>query len=193
MSHISIPYRMTPPPSPLSPLGAGGSKESPSVLVHISSRQGSYCSGRQTARQPQRNRWAAFQDACPACFCNSLCSAQRRPVAGKLRFQGATTLCRSRQSASAVRVRDIAIIGGIRFLVAAQILQSSLAFCHSLCYAVDGATSNGRRSAPTIGGSFCAPTFQRGGVRMVTYSDLIQIGILIVGIISLFIAANNKK
>ena len=98
-----------------------------------------------------------------------------------------------RQSASAVLVRDIAIIGGIRFLVAAQILQSSLAFCHSLCYAVDGATSNGRRSAPIIGGSFCAPAFQRGGVRMVTYSDLIQIGILIVGIISLFIAANNKK
>ncbi len=28
---------------------------------------------------------------------------------------------------------------------------------------------------------------------MVTYSDLIQIGILIVSIISLFIAANNKK
>ena len=56
-----------------------------------------------------------------------------------------------------------------------------------------GAASNGRRSAPIIGGSFCAPAFQRGGVRMVTYSDLIQIGILIVGIISLFIAANNKK
>ena len=99
----------------------------------------------------------------------------------------------SRQSVSAVLVRDIAKIYGIRFLVAAQILQSSLAFCHSLCYAVDGATSNGRRSAPIIGGSFCAPAFQRGGVRMVTYSDLIQIGILIVGIISLFIAANNKK
>ena len=28
---------------------------------------------------------------------------------------------------------------------------------------------------------------------MVTYSDLIQLGILIVGIISLFIQANNKK
>ena len=28
---------------------------------------------------------------------------------------------------------------------------------------------------------------------MVTYSDLIQIGILIVGIISLIIQANNKK
>lgn len=92
MPHISISYRMTPPPSPLSPRGVGGSKESPSVLAHISSRQGSYCSGRQTARQPQRNRRAAFQDACPACFCNSLCSAQRRPVAGKLRFQGVTIL-----------------------------------------------------------------------------------------------------
>lgn len=148
--------------------------------------------GRQTARQPQRNRRAAFQDACPACFCNSLCSAQRRPVTDELRFQGVTPYF-SRQSVSAVLVRDIAKINGIRFLVAAQILQSSLAFCHSLCYAVDGATSNGRRSAPIIGGSFCAPTFQRGGVRMVTYSDLIQIGILIVGIISLFIAANNKK
>lgn len=28
---------------------------------------------------------------------------------------------------------------------------------------------------------------------MVTYSDLIQLGILIVGIIGLFIQANNKK
>ena len=28
---------------------------------------------------------------------------------------------------------------------------------------------------------------------MVTYSDMIQLGILIVGIISLFIKANNKK
>ena len=184
---------MTPPPSPLSPRGVGGSKESPSVPAHISSQQGSYCSGRQTARQPQRNRRAAFQDACPACFCNSLCSAQRRPVAGKLRFQGVTPPYFSRQSASAVRVRDIAIIGGIRFLVAVQILQSSLAFCHSLCYAVDGATSNGRRSAPIIGGSFCAPTFQRGGVRMVTYSDLIQIGILIVGIIGIFMMYKNQK
>lgn len=90
--HISIPYRMTPPPSPLSPRGVGGSKDSPSVLAYISTSQGSYCSGRQTARQPQRNRRAAFQDACPACFCNSLCSAQRRPVTGELRFQGVTML-----------------------------------------------------------------------------------------------------
>ena len=28
---------------------------------------------------------------------------------------------------------------------------------------------------------------------MVTYTDLVQLGILIVGIISLFIQANNKK
>lgn len=33
----------------------------------------------------------------------------------------------------------------------------------------------------------------KGGLTMVTYSDLIQTGILIVGIISLFIQANKKK
>lgn len=46
---------------------------------------------------------------------------------------------------------------------------------------------------PIIGGSFCAPAFQRGGVRMVTYSDLIQIGILIVGIIGIFMMYKNQK
>lgn len=34
---------------------------------------------------------------------------------------------------------------------------------------------------------------ERGLASMVTYSDLIQLGILIVGIISLFITANSKK
>ena len=35
---------------------------------------------------------------------------------------------------------------------------------------------------------------KKGGLRlMVTYTDLIQLGILIVGIISLFIQASNKK
>lgn len=38
-------------------------------------------------------------------------------------------------------------------------------------------------------GMFC----RKEGCHMVTYSDLIQIGILIVGIISLFISANKKK
>lgn len=31
------------------------------------------------------------------------------------------------------------------------------------------------------------------GMRMVTYSDLIQIGILVVAIIALFMQANKKK
>ena len=32
----------------------------------------------------------------------------------------------------------------------------------------------------------------RGGLHMVTYEDLLQIGILVVGIISLFIQAKKK-
>ena len=46
---------------------------------------------------------------------------------------------------------------------------------------------------PLFGGNFLPPAHKRGGVQMVTYSDLIQIGILIVGIIGLFITANKKK
>ena len=44
-------------------------------------------------------------------------------------------------------------------------------------------------------GSFFAffTFFTRGGCPMITYSDLIQTGILVVGIIGLFIAANKKK
>ena len=57
---------------------------------------------------------------------------------------------------------------------------------------------NGKRAAPlaSAGGytSFCCPLTYRKGLRqMVTYSDMIQLGILIVGIISLFIQVNNKK
>ena len=39
--------------------------------------------------------------------------------------------------------------------------------------------------------SFPPPLHRRGGDVMVTYSDLIQIGILVVGIINLFL--NSKK
>lgn len=48
---------------------------------------------------------------------------------------------------------------------------------------------------PSFGGSFfgCPLICGKGGCPMVTYSDLIQIGILIVGIIGLIIQANNKK
>lgn len=51
----------------------------------------------------------------------------------------------------------------------------------------------GWRFALVTGGSFPPPDPMRGGLSMVTYSDLIQTGILIVGIIALFIQANNKK
>lgn len=43
-------------------------------------------------------------------------------------------------------------------------------------------------------GHLLAPCiFGKGGLPMITYSDLIQTGILVVGIIGLFIAANKKK
>jgi len=50
----------------------------------------------------------------------------------------------------------------------------------------------GRRLAPGRG-RFCPLILGKGGCPMVTYSDLIQTGILIVGIIGLFFAANKKK
>ena len=40
---------------------------------------------------------------------------------------------------------------------------------------------------------FSSSTTSEGGDGMVTYSDLFQFGILIVGIISLVIQVNNKK
>ena len=46
----------------------------------------------------------------------------------------------------------------------------------------------------SLWGRFLAPCiFGKGGLPMITYSDLIQTGILVVGIIGLFIAANKKK
>ena len=56
-----------------------------------------------------------------------------------------------------------------------------------------GATSNGRRLALFHGGSFLPPYARKGVLLMVSYSDLIQIGLLIVGIIGLYITANKKK
>ena len=54
---------------------------------------------------------------------------------------------------------------------------------------------NGKRFVPLLSqGRFLAPLILRkGGCQMVTYSDLIQTGILIVGIIALFLQANKKK
>ena len=55
---------------------------------------------------------------------------------------------------------------------------------------------NGKRLVPlTRSGALLAPLIfiERGGLTMVTYSDLIQTGILVVAIIALFIQANKKK
>lgn len=43
---------------------------------------------------------------------------------------------------------------------------------------------NGRRLAPPLGGLLCPP--ERRAETMVTYSELIQIGILVVAVIGLF-------
>lgn len=48
-------------------------------------------------------------------------------------------------------------------------------------------------SPVSSGGASWPPDLTKGGLTMVTYSDLIQVGILIVGIISLFIQAHKKK
>lgn len=44
----------------------------------------------------------------------------------------------------------------------------------------------------TEGSFFALQSHERGGCPMVTYSDLIQIGILIVGIIGLFMSHKKK-
>lgn len=49
------------------------------------------------------------------------------------------------------------------------------------------------RSALFDGGGFLSPDHTRGGLLMVTYSDLIQIGILIVSICSLVIQISKTK
>ena len=54
---------------------------------------------------------------------------------------------------------------------------------------------NGKRCNPpvSLGGYFLTPrSLKKGGLTMITYSDLIQTGILVVAIISLFIQANKK-
>ena len=54
-------------------------------------------------------------------------------------------------------------------------------------YAATKAQSCWRGQPSSTGGSFLSPDLTKGGLPMVTYSDLIQIGILIVGICSLII------
>ena len=79
----------------------------------------------------------------------------------------------------------------------------NLAKFYKTCYNIlgawicAGAASDGRRG-PSFGRRlnfflFPPPLHRRGVMYMVTYSDLFQLGILIVSIISLVIQVNNKK
>ena len=43
------------------------------------------------------------------------------------------------------------------------------------------------------GGASCPLIFGKGGCPMVTYAELFQYSLVIIGIIGLFIAANKKK
>ena len=45
---------------------------------------------------------------------------------------------------------------------------------------------------PSSEGSFSPSRYRKEGLPMVTYTDLIQIGILIVGIVGLFLQAKKK-
>lgn len=59
---------------------------------------------------------------------------------------------------------------------------------------ISALSRNVKRLAPCFSGDFFFPgSAWKGGMRMVTYSDLIQIGILVVAIIALFMQANKKK
>ena len=62
-------------------------------------------------------------------------------------------------------------------------------------YADSGATDKRQAvsSPDQIRGASWPPDLMKGGLTMVTYSDLIQTGILVVAIIALFIQANKKK
>ena len=63
-----------------------------------------------------------------------------------------------------------------------------------LWYGEDGTTKKRQAVVPCIvRGASCPLIPRKGGLPMVTYSDLIQTGILVVAIIALFLQANNKK
>ena len=54
---------------------------------------------------------------------------------------------------------------------------------------------DGKRCVPLfrLGELLCPPILRKGGLTMVTYSDLIQIGLLIVDLLSLLVLLNQAK
>ena len=58
---------------------------------------------------------------------------------------------------------------------------------------MDGATSNGRRLAPSDGGGILPLPIKGGGDTMVTYSDLFSYSLVIIGVIGLVLQITKKK
>lgn len=68
-----------------------------------------------------------------------------------------------------------------------------LAFCQRVWYSGFGAARNGRRLAsPSRRGLLC-PLQREGGVLMLTYSELFQFCLVVIGIIGLVIQITKKK
>ena len=71
-----------------------------------------------------------------------------------------------------------------------------IAFCRILCYPFYGATDKRQAVCPSAhqGAILLAPCFYgKGGCLMVTYSDLFQYTMVLIGLVGLFIAAWNIK
>lgn len=81
------------------------------------------------------------------------------------------------------------------FIFSLKKRRKTVDFHEHLCYSKLGAAEKRQAVWPPahVRGRFLPPDLRKGGLTMVTYADLIQIGILIVGIISLFIQAYKKK
>lgn len=68
-----------------------------------------------------------------------------------------------------------------------------LALFIEVCYCFSGAASNGGRLAPGQGAASCPLILGKGGCGMITYSELFQFCLVIIGICGLFIQVYKKK
>ena len=78
-------------------------------------------------------------------------------------------------------------------LVLAALGAVFLALCQLIWYSVFGATRNGRRLASPFPEGTSFPLQREGVVLMLTYSELFQFCLVVIGIIGLFFQATKKK
>ena len=70
----------------------------------------------------------------------------------------------------------------------------ALAFVEFLCYAWNGATSNGRRFPCFSGVIFFAPDpKEKGVIGMITWTELFAFGMFVIALISLIVQIIEKK